>query len=75
MKREIYSFTSTIELEKYVNDLRIAHAKNYLATKIDLRQLTDADVLAVYALLETRDKNKIQKMLDEIKPDISKERE
>ena len=67
MTREIYNFTSTLELENYINELRMAHARSYLADKIDLRQVTKDDLIAIYACLEIKDKEKFKKRLDEIK--------
>lgn len=67
MKREIYNFVSTCELENYVNELRMEYAKNYLSDKIDLRQITNEDLIAIYACLEIKEKAKLKKRLDEIK--------
>lgn len=46
-EREIYNFVNTLQLENYVKELRIAHAKSYLSDKIDLRNLTEEDFIAI----------------------------
>lgn len=66
-EREIYNFINTLQLENYVKELRIAHAKSYLRDKIDLRNLTEEDFLAIYTLLQTKDNEKLKKRLDEIR--------
>lgn len=66
-EKEIYYFTNTLQLENYVKELRIAHAKYYLSDKIDLRNLSESDLLSIYTLLEIKDKEMLEKRLDEIK--------
>lgn len=66
-EREIYNFVNTLQLENYVKELRIAHAKSYLNDKIDLRNLTEEDFIAIYTLLQIKDNEKLKKRLDEIR--------
>ena len=66
-EREIYNFINTLQLENYVKELRIAHAKSYLSDKIDLRNLTEEDLIAIYTLLQIKDNEKLKKRLDEIR--------
>ena len=66
-EREIYSFINTLQLENYVKELRIEHAKSYLRDKIDLRNLTEEDFIAIYTLLQTKDNEILKKRLDEIR--------
>lgn len=67
MKREIYTFVSTLELENYVNQLRLEYVRNKLCDKIDLRQVTDEDLMAIYTYYETKEKAKMKEMLDNLK--------
>lgn len=67
MKREIYTFVSTLELENYVTQLRLEYARNKLCDKIDLRQVTDEDLMAIYVCYETKEKAKMKEMLDNLK--------
>lgn len=67
MKREIYSFSSTLELENYVTQLRLAYVRNELCNKVDLRQVTDEDLMAIYTCYEIKEKEKMKKRLDELK--------
>ena len=60
-EREIYNFINTLQLENYVKELRIAHAKMYLSDKIDLRNLTEEDFIAIYTLLQIKDNEKLKK--------------
>ena len=66
-KREIYNFINTLQLENYVKELRIAHVKSYLVDKIDLRNLTEEDFIAIYTLLQVKDNEQLKKRLDEIR--------
>ena len=66
-EREIDNFINTLQLENYVKELRIAHAKSYLSDKIDLRNLTEEDFIAIYTLLQIKDNEKLKKRLDEIR--------
>ncbi len=66
-EREIYNFVNTLQLENYVKELRIAYAKSYLSDKIDLRNLTEEDFIAIYTLLQIKDNEKLKKRLDEIR--------
>ena len=66
-EREIYNFVNTLQLENYVKELRIAHVKSYLSDKIDLRNLTEEDFIAIYTLLQIKDNEKLKKRLDEIR--------
>lgn len=66
-EREIYNFINTLELEKYVKELRIAHAKSYLVDKTDLRSLTEEDFLDIYKVLQAKDIEKLKKRLNEIR--------
>lgn len=65
-EREIYNFINTLQLENYVKELRIAHAKSCLSDKIDLRNLSEEDFIAIYTLLQIKDNEKLKKRLDEI---------
>lgn len=67
MDIQVYNFINTLQLENYVNQLRINHAKNYLANKVNLRNLSDKDFLAIYTMLSFKDKEKKKKELEEIK--------
>lgn len=60
-EREIYNFVNTLQLENYVKELRIAHAKSYLGNEIDLRNLTEEDFIAIYTLLQIKDNKKLKK--------------
>lgn len=60
-EREIYNFINTLQLENYVKELRIAHAKSYLGNEIDLRNLTEEDFIAIYTLLQIKDNKKLKK--------------
>lgn len=60
-EREIYNFVNTLQLENYVKELRIAYAKSYLSDKIDLRNLTEEDFIAIYTLLQIKDNEKLKK--------------
>ena len=60
-EREIYNFINTLQLENYVKELRIAHAKSYLGDKIDLRNLSEEDFIAIYTLLQIKDNEKLKK--------------
>lgn len=66
-EREIYNFINTLQLENYVKELRIAYAKSYLSDKIDLRNLTEEDFIAIYTLLQIKESEKLKKRLDEIR--------
>lgn len=66
-EREIYNFINTLQLENYVKELRIAHAKSYLSDKIDLHNLAEEDFIAIYTLLQIKDNEKLKKRLDEIR--------
>lgn len=66
-EREIYNFINTLQLENYIKELRIAHAKSYLSDKIDSRNLTEEDFIAIYTLLQIKDNEKLKKRLDEIR--------
>ena len=65
-KREIYNFINTLQLENYVKELRIAHVKSYLIDKIDFRNLTEEDFIAIYTLLQVKDNEQLKKRFDEI---------
>ena len=67
MKREIYTFVSTLELENYVTQLRLEYVRNKLCDKVDLRQVTDEDLMAIYACYETKEKAKMKETLDNLK--------
>lgn len=66
-EREIYNFMNTLQLENYVRELRIAHAKAYLSGKIDLRNVSEEDCLAIYALLQAKDNDYLKNKLEEIR--------
>lgn len=66
-EKEIYNFVNTLQLENYVKELRIAHAKSYLGDKINLRNLSEEDFIAIYTLLQIKDNEKLKKRLDEIR--------
>ena len=66
-EKEIYNFINTLQLENYVKELRIAHAKSYLSDTIDLRNLAEEDFIAIYTLLQIKDNEKLKKRLDEIR--------
>lgn len=66
-ERKIYIFKNTLQLENYIKELRIAHVKSYLSDKIDLRDLAEEDLMAVYTLLQTKDDKNLKKRLDEIR--------
>ena len=60
-ERKIYNFVNTLQLENYVKELRIAHAKTYLSDKIDSRNLAEEDFIAIYTLLQIKDNKKLKK--------------
>lgn len=66
-EREIYNFINTLQLENYVKELRIAHAKSYLNDKIDLRNLAEENFTDIYTVLLVKDNEKLEKRLDEIR--------